>query len=180
MTAVALIVHGWDLADRASVVSPALEWNTKYLYLAVPVGGVLSLFYLLRQRLFGERAPISGILSVLLGGVGYLVVSSRASVLFAGWSNEAILVGSGLLLMLLGVPIGFALALSSFLAFWTKGALFALTVPQNMATSADSFVLLAIPFFMVAGGLMTAGGSPNDSWGWRRRLLATYVEDSAR
>ncbi len=68
-----------------------------------------------------------------------------------------ILFVSFLLLMTMGIPIGFAMAISSLIALFTHATpLF--VVVQRMITSVDSFSLMAIPFFMVAGELMDSGG----------------------
>ena len=60
-------------------------------------------------------------------------------------------------LMLLGVPIVDALIFGTFVAFLPQGELALLPVPQGMANSLD-YLLLAIPFFMLAAGLMNVGG----------------------
>lgn len=63
-------------------------------------------------------------------------------------------------LMFLGVPIAFAIGLSTFcslLVFFPAG-LVAEVIAQKLMTSLDSFGLLAIPFFVLAGNLMNNGG----------------------
>jgi tripartite ATP-independent transporter DctM subunit len=67
-----------------------------------------------------------------------------------------------LLLMVLGMHIGLAMVASSmlYLLFHLSGSLaLPLTViPQKMLYGVDSFPLLAVPLFMLAGELMSAGG----------------------
>ncbi len=63
-------------------------------------------------------------------------------------------------LVTLGVPISFAIGLATtatitFLIDLDQ-ALF--VVPQKMASGLDSFTLLAIPFFILAGNIMNSGG----------------------
>ena len=60
-------------------------------------------------------------------------------------------------LLLLGVPIAFALGLAGVVGLWMQGFNL-VTVPQRMFTSIDSFVLLAAPFYILAGELMNRGG----------------------
>ncbi len=61
-------------------------------------------------------------------------------------------------LVILGVPIAFVLGTSAFVSLWF-GSTQALTIiPQQMFAACDSFSLLAIPLFMIAGSLMGAGG----------------------
>lgn len=157
-TSVAMAVHGWALASRASYISPAMEWHYRYLYLAIPVGAVLNLYYLVRRRISDERAPVSGALSVVAGGAAYLALVAYGPALLASWNPAAAVVVLALAIMAVGVPVGFALTLAAYIASLARGELFLMTVSHNMATSVDSFVLLAIPFFLLAGGLMNAGG----------------------
>lgn len=68
-----------------------------------------------------------------------------------------ILFVSFLVLLLMGVPVAYALGASSL--FYLVGAgidLFA--IPQKMYAGMDSFVLLCIPGFVLAGNLMNVGG----------------------
>jgi tripartite ATP-independent transporter DctM subunit len=71
-----------------------------------------------------------------------------------------ILVLSFLILLGIGVPIAWSIGLSSlFTMLVSIPAMPAFTtVAQRMATGLDSFALLAIPFFILAGQLMNRGG----------------------
>lgn len=60
-------------------------------------------------------------------------------------------------LLLLGVPIAFALGLAGVLGM-VAGNHNLVTVPQRMFTSIDSFVLLAAPFYILAGEIMAKSG----------------------
>jgi TRAP-type transport system large permease protein len=58
----------------------------------------------------------------------------------------------------LGVPVAFALLFCGIaLMLWT-GGFNAQILSQNMISGANTFTLLAIPFFLLAGELMNAGG----------------------
>jgi C4-dicarboxylate transporter DctM subunit len=69
-----------------------------------------------------------------------------------------IMFGGMLLLIALGLPIGYAIATSTIITFITSSDIPLRIVSQNAFTGIDSFVLLAIPFFILAGILMSAGG----------------------
>lgn len=71
-----------------------------------------------------------------------------------------ILVFSFLILLSMGVPIAFAIGISGILTMLvTIDSLPAFTTfAQRMATGLDSFALLAIPFFILAGNIMNSGG----------------------
>ena len=59
---------------------------------------------------------------------------------------------------LLGVPIAVAIGLASIIGIEVQGRLPLLLVAQRMFTGVDSFPLMAIPLFILAGNLMSAGG----------------------
>lgn len=60
--------------------------------------------------------------------------------------------------MFLNVPIAFSMALSSILGLLIKGDVPLVIVPQKIFTGCDSFSLLAVPLFILAGALMDTGG----------------------
>ncbi len=67
------------------------------------------------------------------------------------------LLGSFFLLLLLRIPIGFALSISALLTL-IQLRLPLLIVVQRMASGVNSFLLLAIPFFILSGQFMIEGG----------------------
>jgi len=71
-----------------------------------------------------------------------------------------VLVLSFVALLALGVPIAWSIGISSILTMLVSIQPLAAftTVAQRMATGLDSFALLAIPFFILAGQLMNRGG----------------------
>src|SRR5690606_5245793 len=75
------------------------------------------------------------------------------------WSATLMLLTLGALavLLMIGVPTAYALAGSALLAIWWDGI--PLTVAaQRIAAGVQSFPLLAIPLFILAGTLMNASG----------------------
>ncbi|AWB65850.1 ABC transporter permease [Saccharobesus litoralis] len=70
----------------------------------------------------------------------------------------AVLFISLLLLIVLGVPVAFALIVSSLLAVIVDGQLPDLVVLHRMVGGMNSFPLLSIPFFVFAGALMNSTG----------------------
>jgi tripartite ATP-independent transporter DctM subunit len=69
-----------------------------------------------------------------------------------------VFVGSLFGSMAFGMPIAFALIVSGIILMLHMGNFDAQIVAQNMVNGSDSFVLLAVPFFILAGNLMDAGG----------------------
>lgn len=74
-----------------------------------------------------------------------------------------ILIVSFIILMGIGVPVAWALGFSSFLTLTVTIASVpsATTIAQRMGVGLDSFALLAIPFFILAGEIMNKGGIAN-------------------
>ncbi|MFC3569133.1 TRAP transporter large permease [Paracoccus simplex] len=68
-----------------------------------------------------------------------------------------ILVAAFLILMLMGVPIAFALAMAAFAAVGLSGRYPLVVVVKEMFTGLDSFPLLAVPFFILAAEIMSTG-----------------------
>ncbi len=69
-----------------------------------------------------------------------------------------VFLGSLLLAMSLGMPIAFALLASGVALMWQLDLFDAQILAQNLIGGADSFPLLAVPFFMLAGEVMNVGG----------------------
>ncbi|MCD6663802.1 MAG: TRAP transporter large permease subunit [Comamonas sp.] len=72
--------------------------------------------------------------------------------------TAAVFLVSLLGLIALGVPIAFALMFSGIALMLLTGQFDAQIVVQNAVAGADNFVLMAVPFFILAGELMNAGG----------------------
>lgn len=60
--------------------------------------------------------------------------------------------------MALGIPIAYALLASGVGLMWQLDLFDAQILAQNFINGADSFPLLAVPFFMLAGEIMNVGG----------------------
>lgn len=86
-----------------------------------------------------------------------------------------ILVVSFIVLLALGVPIAYSIGISALLTMLVNIApepAFT-TLAQRMATGLDSFALLAIPFFILAGQLMNRGGIASRLIDFAKGLVGT-------
>ncbi len=66
--------------------------------------------------------------------------------------------GVMMLMIFIGMPIGYAIGFSSVVTFVFFSDISVSIVPQNAFTGLNSFVLLAVPFFIFAGVIMSEGG----------------------
>ena len=71
-----------------------------------------------------------------------------------------ILFASFFILLILAVPIGYSIGIATLIAlvFGGDGSIPLLMIAQKAITGCDSFPLMAVPFFMLAGNLMSGGG----------------------
>lgn len=90
-----------------------------------------------------------------------------------------LLIGSFLLLMLVGAPVAVSLATSSLLYLVIYGVAPDIIAAQRMIAGVESFPLLAVPFFVLAGNLMNIAGVTGRIYafalalvGWMRGGLA--------
>ena len=167
-----LLVHGLDFVQRSTYVTPGLGLPLKYFYLAVPLGAMLGLVQLLfapppvtawsKRQAPAEQDRRAGawraVLAVCAGGVLFLALRHVIAPWLIDGGAAYWLMAVTLLLMLMQVPVVFALVFGAFVAFAPQGELLLLTVPQNMASALNSFTLLAIPFFVLAAALMNEAG----------------------
>ena len=68
-----------------------------------------------------------------------------------------ILIGGFLVLLMLGVPVSMSMALPTVICF-LLGEYPLQNIPKVLATSVESFPLMAVPFFITAGNIMNATG----------------------
>ncbi|MEL0635865.1 TRAP transporter large permease [Marinomonas sp. TI.3.20] len=76
------------------------------------------------------------------------------------WLVALVLFGSFFTMLVLGVPISFSIAVAALLSIMVSLPFDASlsVVSQKLASGMDSFTLLAIPFFILAGNIMNRGG----------------------
>ena len=70
-----------------------------------------------------------------------------------GW----VIFGSFFLLMLIGVPIGLSIGLAALVVVMVSGIPLQM-VPQTLLEGNNSFALVAVPFFVLAGDILARGG----------------------
>ena len=69
-----------------------------------------------------------------------------------------IVFGVLIILLFIGVPIGFSLMLSSFAYILVEGNISLLVMTQKFVAGVNNFTLLAVPFFILAGNFMNSSG----------------------
>ena len=68
------------------------------------------------------------------------------------------LFGMMLVLIVINMPIAFAIGIATLVSLWLHTPVPSVVVPQRIIVSLDSYVMLSIPLFILAGYLMETGG----------------------
>jgi tripartite ATP-independent transporter DctM subunit len=116
------------------------------------------------MTLFGLANAVNGPRRMVWSTLGAAVAATAAVVAWNTFMTEHAIPPWALLTagffggMALGMPIAFVLALSSLVFFMADPSLPMLVYSQQVMAGTDHYVLLAIPFFVLAGLLMEANG----------------------
>jgi tripartite ATP-independent transporter DctM subunit len=147
-----MMLSRWD--ERTPYIGLSAIW------FAVPmVAGMALLAYFAVKRVLlrpmGEVVAAGIVVGLLVAGVfaiaAGLGMEGRAYALSVAFAIFA-------LQLVIGVPIGFALLLFTLLYLHTSRLVPLSVVPINLQAGISSFVMLSIPFFILAGYVMTEGG----------------------
>jgi tripartite ATP-independent transporter DctM subunit len=106
------------------------------------------------------NAPPKRVVQTLLAGLAILGALYGWNAVMPGLAipRGLLLAGGFVLGLVAGVPIGFVLAFAALLYFLADPSLPLLVYAQQVMAGSDHFVLLAIPFFVLAGLLMECNG----------------------
>jgi len=91
-------------------------------------------------------------------GTAGVAIASVLVPLVAGAAPLVVLIAGFLVTAALGMPLAFTLALTSLTYLLGIGGVSLIILPIKILGGVDSFVLLSIPLFIVAGALMESGG----------------------
>jgi len=123
----------------------------------VVIGGLLFLVFALRNLLLAPKGAVRGpgiaVAAIVLAVIGLQLFAPAAMPGAGVW-----MLLSFVLCLVGGVPIAFALAFSSATYFTLNPSLPMVVYSQQVAAGAEHFVLLAIPFFVLAGLVMEVNG----------------------
>jgi len=157
LVAVILVVFGWQVCKGITSVSLAMSWPVKLFYAAAPVGGIFILINLVRAPA-DKHARIREFAVIIGASILCWVLFFTDLVSSPDW-NIAIVVNAVVVFMIcVGVPVAFSIAFGAVLGYWLDGGIPLTALPHQWVNGVDSFLLLAIPFFLMAGQFMNEGG----------------------
>ena len=144
---------------RWNELTPILEMPAAWIVVPLTASMMLLMFHAARRLL---RAPPGPAVAVGAAVAAILALAFATRPLWLPWftGDGAITAALGLFLVTIfgGLPIGFALLLSTAVYLWLADAVPMVALPQNMVDGTGNFVLLALPFFILAGLIMERGG----------------------
>ncbi len=113
------------------------------------------------ERLALQHRPAmaaAGLLLVVLAVAGLTAVDATAFFNLHGDLALIVLIALFFGTVLLGLPVSFAMLVSTLTYLVLTDAAPVIAVPQNMVDGTGNFILLALPFFIFAGLIMERGG----------------------
>jgi tripartite ATP-independent transporter DctM subunit len=156
------LIGGWlafeMMLSRWEEQTPYLGLSAMWFAAPMIFGMALLAYFAVRRAMLQPRrtALVTGLaLAVTL--VALLAVSSMLGPQARQYALPATF-AIFTLQLLFGVPIGFVLLLATLLYLHTSHTVPLSVVPINMQSGISSFVMLSIPFFILAGYVMTEGG----------------------
>lgn len=160
VTAAVSVILAWSIfdlmLDTAGQTTPTGLPQWTFLAPLLLGASLMSGFALLNAgRLAASARWVSLAAVLLLGGA---VHGWNAFVPGHALSPLTMLIAGSVVSLLLGVPIAFALATGAMLYFMLDPSLPLLIWAQQVTSGASHFVLLAIPFFVLAGLTMEVNG----------------------
>lgn len=157
-TTIALLFGGATLLMLIGGTNVTLHLPQWTPYLAIPASCSLGLVYL-ALRGFDEGADRwEGPLAIAASALVYALFQDAAEDLLRHVDPVWAMATAFVVALAMGTPVSFAMLFSALVANMAGNLLPPAAVVQNMVNGSSKFLMLAIPFFILAGALMNAGG----------------------
>ncbi len=141
----------------AESLSPALRFPVAYTFVIIPIACVLMIIHLLGK--FPSRRWATNLFAI---AISLMIIASIYFVFgrikYAPGTLLLVSIFILIVLIVMNMPISFAIGASSLFFLMLQGRVPIEIMPNRMVGGVDSFTLLAIPFFILAGELMNTGG----------------------
>jgi tripartite ATP-independent transporter DctM subunit len=147
------------LASSWNERTPVLQLPAAIIAAPLPVGMALLATYA-AVHLWREHRRSAWRVASALAAMLVMAMLTRAS--WQPWFTGDVAISAVLVFFLVailaGVPVGFVLLLSAAAYMWGTGTASLVVLPQSMVNGTGNFILLAVPFFILAGLIMERGG----------------------
>lgn len=160
-TTIMLMFGGNTLMQMIGGVNVTLQLPQWTPYLAIPVSCTLGLIYLALRGFDEGMDRWQGPISILAAFVVYFLLQDAVTGTLQGYDPVLAMGVSFAVALMIGTPVSFAMLFSAFVANFAGNILPPAAVVQNMVNGSSKFLMLAIPFFILAGAMMNSGGLTN-------------------
>jgi C4-dicarboxylate transporter DctM subunit len=144
---------------RVDEVSPAVGFPMALFMLPLAIGAVcMAVVLCTRIATLPYRAAGPGLVWTVGIAVIFLVVDRLSGGLIGAINPLLLLLVSFGVLLALNMPIAFCFGVVSVIYLWFVGTGSLTIIAQRLVAGPMSFVLIAVPLFILAGALMEAGG----------------------
>lgn len=163
-----LVFTGTLLAAYYSIDVIKMRWTEYTAVLQIRMGWfvvpltiglvLIAIYALIRLWNFSRISVLVSALIVLISLGAIVLINTLWGPFGASTLVNWIVFGAFAVQIALGLPVGFVLTIVSMMYLYLSGRGNLTQIPMTMQNSVLNFVLLAIPFFMMAGYVMTEGG----------------------
>lgn len=155
----------------ASQRSPSMGISLQYVFAAIPIAAAIMLGLQVKALAKAWASPglRVGVALVVAGAAAVLVIGRTVEV--PPWAAVLVLIATMVFLIAVHTPIAFAVGLACVVYVLLRGDLPLIVVPHRVIGGMDSFLLLALPLFVLAGDLMNTGGITERLVGFARALV---------
>ncbi len=144
------------IVDRG-MTTAAMELSWGWIYAALALGlafYALEAFPETLRRLWRSRVVAAAwAIALVLGWIGVTLATEPAARTLTALTPLVLL-----FFFFIEMPVAFALGAACLYYVLLQGGIPLITMPRSFAAGLDSFTLMALPFFILAGELMNAGG----------------------
>jgi tripartite ATP-independent transporter DctM subunit len=139
--------------------TPIFQMPAALIALPLPVGMLLLMLYS-AINLWRDHGRMALVVGAVFAATITIAALTRDTWLPLLGDDAAIIAALSLFFVaiLAGVPVGFVLLLSTATYLWGTGTASLVVLPQTMVNGTGNFILLAVPFFILAGLVMERGG----------------------
>jgi tripartite ATP-independent transporter DctM subunit len=153
----ALLISGFGLLQDSQGQTTPLGFTQGIFTYPLVVGSALMVVFSFASAVEGPRSAVCATLIGLGAALGALYGWDALAPAFAIPPGVMLIIGF-VVALVIGMPIAFALGFASLLYFLFAPNMPMLVYSQQVMAGASQFVLLAIPFFILAGLAMEANG----------------------
>ena len=139
--------------------TPILQLPAALIALPLPIGMTLFALHALTNLSRHSKRTAFLVAVIFLATLSAAAVTRNLWLPYlAGDASIGVALALFFLAIVAGVPVGFVLLLATATYLWVADAGSFVVLPQTMVTGTGNFILLAVPFFILAGLIMERGG----------------------